>query len=147
MARPPKERPDVQIFTEIAAISQLVSNRLERVLPDGLSHAQFVVLRRFANQGGISTPAELARHFQVTKGAMTNTLQRLEAQGFVTVEADPSDGRRKLVTITPKGVAAHDVAIRAMRPMMDSLRSAFTDAEFAEALPFLTALRVWLDEL
>jgi DNA-binding MarR family transcriptional regulator len=147
MARPPKERPDVQIFTEIAAISQLVSNRLERVLPAGLSHAQFVVLRRFAHQGGISTPAELARTFQVTKGAMTNTLQRLEAQNYVTVVPDPGDGRRKLVTITPAGAAAHDVAIKAMRPMMDSLRSAFTDAEFVDALPFLAALRIWLDEL
>jgi DNA-binding MarR family transcriptional regulator len=147
MARPLKDRPDVQIFTEIAAIDRLVTNKLDRVLPHGLSHAQFAILRRFAHQGGISTPAELARAFQVTKGAITNTLHRLEAQGFIAIGADPADGRRKLVSITPAGVAAHAAAIAAMRPMMDSLRSAFTDAEFAEAAPFLAALRIWLDEV
>jgi hypothetical protein len=29
---------------------------------------------------------------------------------------------------------------------MEALRGAFTDAEFAAALPFLKALRIWLDE-
>ena len=146
MARQPKDRPDVQVFTQIAIIDQLVTNRLERVLPDGLSHAQFGVLTELGRQGGDTTPAELARLFQVTKGAITNTLQRLEAQGFITVEPDPTDGRRKRISATPAGLAAHDTALVAMRPLHDTLRSAFTEAEFVAALPFLKALRTWLEE-
>jgi DNA-binding MarR family transcriptional regulator len=146
MARPPIERPDVQVFTEIGIIDQLVANRFERCLPDGLSQAQFNVLTWFRHRGGISTPAELARVFQVTKGAMTNTLQRLQTQGLVNIEPDQADGRRKHVTITADGRAAHDAALIGLRPMTESLRSAFTDAEFREALPFLKALRTWLDE-
>jgi DNA-binding MarR family transcriptional regulator len=146
MARPPRERPDVQVFTEIGIIDQLVGNRLERVLPDGLSHAQFSVLTYFAHRGGVATPAELAGMFQVTKGAMTNTLQRLEAQGLVTIEPDAEDGRRKRVSATSAGLAAHDAALTALRPMTESLRSAFTEAEFIQALPFLKALRAWLYE-
>ncbi|MDR3511731.1 MAG: MarR family transcriptional regulator [Caulobacteraceae bacterium] len=146
MARRPQDRPDVKVFSEIGMIDQLVTNRLERVLPDGLSHAQFGVLTHFCHQGEVATPAELARAFQVTKGAMTNTLQRLEAQGFVAIEPDPQDGRRKLVAITPDGQAAHLAALHAMRPMTESLRSAFTEEEFVAALPFLKALRTWLDE-
>lgn len=146
MARPPRGRPDVQVFSEIGVIDQLVTNRFERILPDGLSHAQFSVLTWFRHQGCAASPAELARSFQLTKGAMTNTLQRLEAQGLVEVAADPDDGRRKRVTITPAGHGVHDAALTALRPMTESLRSAFTEAEFSAALPFLRALRTWLDE-
>ena len=146
MARQPKERPDVQVFTQIAIIDQLVTNRLERVLPEGLSHAQFGVLTQLGRHGGDTTPAELARLFQVTKGAITNTLQRLEGQGFITVEPDPNDGRRKRISVTPAGVTVHDKALLAMRPLHDTLRSAFTEQEFVAVLPFLKALRTWLEE-
>jgi DNA-binding MarR family transcriptional regulator len=146
MSPAPKDRPDVKVFTEIGIIDQLISNRVERVLPEGLSYAQFGVLVHFTRRGGQESPAQLAKAFQVTKGAMTNTLQRLEAQGFVRIEPDAADGRRKLVSITPEGVLAHDHGVLAMRPMMEAMRAAFTDAEFAAALPFLTALRMWLDE-
>ena len=146
MSPAPKDRPDVQVFTEIGIIDQLVTNRLERVLPAGLSYAQFGVLTHFARRGGQESPAQLAKAFQVTKGAMTNSLQKLAAQGFVQIEGDAVDGRKKLVSITPEGVAAHDAGLLAMRPQMEAMRSAFTDAEFAAALPFLTALRLWLDE-
>jgi DNA-binding MarR family transcriptional regulator len=145
MARQPKDRPDVEVFTQIAIIDQLVSNRLDRVLPEGLSHAQFGVLSRLERLGE-TTPAELARGFQVTKGAITNTLQRLETQGFVTIEPDANDGRRKRVAITPEGLAVREAALIAMRPLHDTLRSAFTEAEFVEVLPFLHALRTWLEE-
>ena len=146
MSPSPKDRADVKVFTEIGIIDQLVTNSLERVLPKGLSQAQFGVLIHFARRGGQETPAQLAKAFQVTKGAMTNTLQRLEAQGFVDIVPDAADGRKKLVSITPAGLDAHDAGLMAMRPQMESLREAFTEAEFAAALPFLTALRLWLDE-
>lgn len=146
MSPAPKDRPDVQVFTEIGIIDQLVTSRVERSLPAGLSYAQFGVLTHFARRGGQESPAQLAKAFQVTKGAMTNTLQRLEAQGYVLVEPDAEDGRKKLVSITTSGLAAYDRGLMGMRPMMDALREAFTEAEFLAALPFLTALRKWLDE-
>lgn len=141
-----KDRPDVQVFTEIGIIDQLVTARLERSLPDGMSAAQFGVLTHFTRRGGAQTPVQLARAFQVTKGAMTNTLQRLEAQGFVDIVPDETDGRRKLVTMTAKGADAHERALTALRPYYANLREAFTPEEFEQALPFLRALRIWLDE-
>jgi DNA-binding MarR family transcriptional regulator len=144
--RAPKDRPDVKVFTEIGIIDQLVCNRMERLLPPGVSRAQFGVLVHFARRGGQESPAQLAKAFQVTKGAMTNTLQKLSAQGLVRIDADAEDGRKKWVSITPEGLAAHDAGLMATRPMMEAMRSAFTEAEFRAALPFLTALRVWLDE-
>ncbi len=141
-----KDRPDVQVFTEIGIIQQLVTTRVERSLPDGMSGAQFGVLTHFARRGGTETPAQLAAAFQVTKGAMTNTLQRLEAQGFVDIAPDQTDGRRKLVSMTPRGAEAYEHAIATLRPHYVGLREAFTDEEFVAAIPFLKALRIWLDE-
>ena len=146
MARAPKSRADVQVLAEIGVIGQLTRNRLERALPDGLSQAQFNLLLRLAQHGAEESPVRLAQAFQVTKGAMTNTLQRLDAQGFVTVTGDEGDGRRKRVRITPAGLAAHDRALAAARPAMEALRGRFSGNEFDEALPFLSELRAWLDE-
>jgi DNA-binding MarR family transcriptional regulator len=141
-----KDRPDVSVLTEIGIISQLSNAALERSLPEGMSTAQFSVLSHFMRRGGEESPAKLAAAFQVTKGAMTNTLQRLEAQGFVAVAGDEADGRKKRVSMTQAGARAYEAGLMALRPRMEGLRSAFTEAEFEAALPFLKALRVWMDE-
>ncbi len=90
-------------FTEIGIIAQLSQSRLQQALPGGLKLSHFTVLNHFARRGGEQSPAELARAFQVTKGAMTNTVQRLAARGLVAVRPDPRDGRAKLVSPTPAG--------------------------------------------
>jgi DNA-binding MarR family transcriptional regulator len=141
-----KDRPDFLVFNEIAIIAQLATNRMERTLPAGMSSAQFGVLNHFYRRGGEETPAQLASAFQVTKGAMTHTLKQLESKGLVAVAAHGEDGRKKLVSITPEGVIAHNLAAAAVRPYLEQLREAFTDTDFQTALPFLRALRAWLDD-
>jgi DNA-binding MarR family transcriptional regulator len=143
---PARRRPDVELFTEIGIIQQLSNAALERALPDGLSAAGFGVLSHFVRLGREESPAQLAKAFQVTKGAMTNTLQRLEAAGLVAIRGDEADGRRKLVSLTPAGAAAYEDGLVRLKPRMDGLRSAFSEAEFEAALPFLRALRGWLDQ-
>jgi DNA-binding MarR family transcriptional regulator len=133
----------VEFFAEVGAIEQLHRNRLERVLPDGLSAAGFAVLNRLARRGA-ENPASLATGFQLSKGAITNTLQRLEAAGWISVAGDPADGRRKVASLTAEGQAAHAAAVAALRPLADDLRTAFPANAFSEALPFLAALRAWL---
>lgn len=146
MKRQPKDRPDIQVFAEIGAIDQLATVRIDRVLPEGLTHAQFMVLNHLAQRGQPFTPVQLARAFQVTKGAMTNTTQRLAAAGLISIASDVSDGRKKRLTITPAGRDAHDRCLAAIRPMVEGLRQAFSETDFAKVLPFLQALRGWLGE-
>lgn len=146
MAAAPRERPDVRVLTEITIIAQLAQAKLDRRLPAGLTSSQFGVLTHFMRRGGRASPAELASAFQVTRGAMTNTLQKLEAQGFVAIVGDAVDGRRKHVSLTPAGAAAYDAGVLAMKSDLEAMRSAFTDQEFLAALPFLEAFRDWFDE-
>ena len=93
----------IALFSEIVMVETLARNRLTRALPRGMELSHFMVLNHFARLGGEKTPAQLARVFHVTKGAMTNTVARLEAAGYVHVRPDWEDGRRKLVSISHAG--------------------------------------------
>ena len=72
----------IALFSEIVMVETLAHGRLARVLPKGMQLSHFMVLNHFARLGGEKTPAQLARVFHVTKGAMTNTLGRLDAAGW-----------------------------------------------------------------
>ena len=147
MTSPPPDDPLVfRFFNEIGIIEQLSRAQFERGLPHGLTLAQFKVLNHFARLGGERSPISLARAFQVTKGAVTNAVQKLEAKGFVATRPDPDDGRGKLVYLTDAGRAARDDAIATLQPVFPLLFAEFSDAEFAAALPFLERLRKFLDE-
>ena len=139
--------PLLAVLTEIGIIAHLVRTRFDRASPGGLNEAQFGVLNHFARTAKpFETPARLAHAFQVTKGAMTNTVRRLEALGFVEVGPDPDDGRGKRVRPTPTGLAAHRDAVEALRPGIEALLAGVDRAGIEAALPAVRALRLALDE-
>jgi DNA-binding MarR family transcriptional regulator len=139
-------RVSFQVMSEIAIIGHLADTALAKVLPAELSVAGFGVLNHFVrlNVEGES-PARLARAFQVTKGAMTYTLQQLEELGYVTVTPDPADARAKIVRMTKRGRKARDEGVARVDPGMKALIEVIGAQEFAKALPFLTKLRQVLD--
>ena len=145
MPEPSDDPPLFRLFTEIGIIEQLARNRWERVLPDGLKVSQFAVLNHLVRLGGAWSPARLARAFQVTKGAMTNTLQRLQARGLVVVTADPADGRGKLVRLTPAGRAMRERCLMTVEPLLSELARELSADDLATALPVLEKLRIYLD--
>ena len=134
-----------ELFTEIGIIDQLASTALERALPAGLSMAGFQVLLHLSRLPGDWGPARLAKAFQVTKGAMTNTVQRLEGLGYVTLEPDPTDARAKFVRVTPEGENAGRIALASVTPKMKAVAGALEAQEAQAALPFLRKLRAFLD--
>ena len=146
MKRDEALRISFQAMSEIAIIGHLADTALAKALPPELSVAGFGVLNHFArlNIEGQS-PARLARAFQVTKGAMTYTLQKLEEPGYVSVEPDPADARAKIVRLTKRGRRARDTAAARVNPGMLALLEAIGAEEFARALPFLIKVREVLD--
>jgi DNA-binding MarR family transcriptional regulator len=139
-------RISFQAMSEIAIIGHLADTALAQVLPPELSVAGFGVLNHFVrlNVEGES-PARLARAFQVTKGAMTYTLQKLEELGYVTMAPNPVDARAKIVRMTKKGRRARDAAAARVNPGMLAMLEAIGAEEFAQALPFLIKVRQVLD--
>lgn len=135
-----------RFFNEIGIIEQLARTRLERALPDGMKMSHFVVLNHLVRLGGQWSPARLAGAFQVTRAAMTNTLQRLEARALIRIEADPADGRGKLVSLSPAGREMREACIARLGPMLIELETEFGRRPFEAALPLLEAIRSYLDE-
>ena len=142
-----EEHPEVQVFDEISLIEHGVRTVIGRCLPVGLTYPQFEVLNLIARRGHDLTPAAIATALKMTPGAITNTLQRLEATRMITVEPCGADRRKKRVRLTAEGREAYGRAMTAIRPKMEKLREGFTQKEFREALPFLRALRVWMSEI
>ena len=135
-----------QLFLEIGIIDQLASTAFESQLPHGLTQAQFSILNHFTRLGDDKTPADLASAFQVTRGTMTSTLQKLEAKGFVSLQPSPQDGRSKRVFITDDGRSAHTDALKAAAPTLLRVNDALTDEDVRAILLTLQKLRKWLDE-
>lgn len=141
----PADAIEFAVLNEIGIIAQLSSAAFEARLPEGMRLAHFRVLNHFVRLGGERSMVKLADAFQVTKGAMTNTVGRLLERGYVTVRADPGDARAKLVSITAEGAAAREAALAGMGAELERLRAAFPAGDWAAALPFLRELRGWLD--
>ena len=79
----PHEQLAVALFSEVFMADQLARNRISRALPKGMELSHFSVLNHLANVADERTPAQLADAFHVTRGAMTNTLAKLEWAGHI----------------------------------------------------------------
>lgn len=133
------------VLNEITIIAQLARTAVDQALEPDLNAAGFGLLNHLARLPGDWTPVRLARAFQLTKGAITNTVQKLEARGFVRVEPAPDDARSKFVRLTDEGRAARDAALARLAPLIGGLRAAAPDLDFAAAAPFLARLRAVMD--
>ena len=131
----------IAFFSEILSVEQLARSRLSKALPKGMELSHFSVLNHLARIGSERTPAQLARTLHVTKGAMTNTLGKLEWAGHIHVRPDWEDARRKLVSISPAGRAARDSAIAAIAPVLREVGQSLGEDRLRAALPVLRELR------
>lgn len=142
----PPSPPLAEFFNEIGIIAQLSSAAFDRVLPEGLTRSQFSVLNHFVRLGGPRSLVALARSFQVTKGAMTNTASKLAAKGLITISPDPKDGRGKLVDITEEGRAMRERALAKLGPLLGKLAEGVDVAEIERMIEPLRRIRRGLDE-
>ncbi|WP_373355480.1 MarR family winged helix-turn-helix transcriptional regulator [Pseudoroseicyclus sp. CXY001] len=136
----------IALISEILTVDQLSRAQLTKVLPKGMELSQFSVLNHLAAHGGERTPAQLARVFHLTRGAMTNTLSKLEWNGWVHIRPDWDDARRKLVSLSPPGRAARDAAVAAIVPLMSDITARVGEEKVRQLLPVLRELRVKLSE-
>ncbi|MGY3438507.1 MULTISPECIES: MarR family winged helix-turn-helix transcriptional regulator [unclassified Marinovum] len=136
----------VALFSELFTADQMLRNRLSRMLPKGMELSHFSVLNHLARFKLERTPAQLARSFHVTRGAMTNTLNKLEIAGFVHIRPDWDDARSKLITISPAGVQARDAALDAITPLITDLVDELGQDKVRATLPVLRELRQKLEK-
>jgi DNA-binding MarR family transcriptional regulator len=137
----------VTLFSEILAVDQLARSSVARVLPKGMELSHFSVLNHLAHAAVEKSPAQLAQTFHLTRGAMTNTLSKLEWAGWVHVRPDWEDARRKMVSISPSGIAARDAAVAAIAPVIAKVVDTVGADKVRTALPVLREMRVQLSKV
>jgi DNA-binding MarR family transcriptional regulator len=117
----PSEATLFTYFNEISIIARLTIAQFERILPDCLNNSQFSVLNWFSRVDSQASPSRLATAFQVTPGAMTNTLKKLKSKGLVKIEPDELSGRKKKVSMTSKGEKLQKQAVNAAAALFQEM--------------------------
>lgn len=116
------------IVDRIYGIQRRFQRSLEAVLAEhGLTVQEWQVLSKLRNKGAPceSSPGELAEKLDLSSGAMTNRLDRMERSGLILRKPDPDDRRGVVVELTEEGRRAYEAATG-----MQARREAF----FASAL-------------
>ena len=90
---------------------------------------------------GPITAGELARRVGITSGAVTGAIDRLEAQGFVRRNSDPSDRRRVIVELAFEPSAGRQEEMEALfvplQQDMEVLADRFDDDQLQSVVDWL----------
>ncbi len=139
------DEPDVDEVAEavLAGVSLLVRRVRQSPVEGELSMPERSAMSRLARNGP-ATSAALARLEQISPQSMGATLARLEARGVVQRGADPSDGRRVVLSLTAAGVSLLRTKRSARSAQLArALADGFSEAELvqlAAAAPLLERL-------
>lgn len=124
--RPELDTAALGAVIRVMALNRRFTREAARALePLGLELFEYDVLSALRRQGTpYALPAtSLARETDLSAGAMTNRIDRLEERGLVERKADPEDRRSVIVQLTPKGRQAIDEAIHVrLEAARDSLK-------------------------
>ena len=135
----------VSLFSEISAIDHLLKVKLSKSLPIGMELSHFAILNHISTLEREKTPAQLARSFNLTKGAITNTLTKLAKMGYIHIRPDWDDARSKLISISTAGKSARDRAVASIEPILNDLMKVMGADKTKSIIPFLRDLRILLN--
>ncbi len=146
--------PEIDLETEaivdrIGGINRRLKREMEATLADhGLAHGEWQVMANLYHGGEpfCSSPGELSSELELSSGAMTNRLDRLEGRGFVKRRPDPQDRRGVQVELTPDGRRAWEATTNAQARKEALIASALTDREKKQLNALLRKLMLALEK-
>ncbi len=104
-----------------------------------LTYAQWLPLYKLVMNEG-HTMAGLARELEIDPGAMTRSLDRLEAKGLVRRERSTEDRRVVNLVLTDEGRAMAAQVPPVLAEVLNGHLAGFTDDEWRQLLSFLTRM-------
>ena len=113
--RLPMLDPEVEgIVDRIGGLQRRFKRAMDETLDEfDLDWSEYKLLSLLTREGEVyrSSPGKLARIMELSSGAMTNRLDRLEQAGLVRRLPDPDDRRGILVELTPDGKRVYEDAV------------------------------------
>ncbi|WP_353114505.1 MarR family transcriptional regulator [Microbacterium sp.] len=147
------QRPDLD-FSPLEVLSRVdrLSRHLDRARRDvfrrsDLEPWEWDVLSALRRAGAPFqlSPKQLLQQTLVSSGTMTNRIDRLVGRRFVRREADPTDGRSVLVTLTDDGKVRVDAAITRLVDAEATLLSALPRGDRERLAALLRKLSLSFD--
>jgi DNA-binding MarR family transcriptional regulator len=130
----------------LAQVCRLVGTRRRRKLKSiGLHHAQGMILSKLWHDDGMSQRA-LALALQITPPTASNTLQRMERDGWIERRRDESDQRIVRVYLTEKARSFHEEIRASFRELDREMGLALTERERATLRHSLLKVHRFLEE-
>ena len=108
--------PAMAVVTSVMRVQQLLLARADAALrPFELSFSRYEVLMllSFSSRGALPL-GKIGERLQVNPASVTNAIHRLEGQGLVEREPNPTDGRGRLARLTDEGRARAEAATEAV---------------------------------
>lgn len=136
-----------KVLTEISIISNLADREFERLMPGGLTLAQFGVLNHLLRLDARQTIGEIAAAMTVAQPTMSSTVRKLNDKNYVELIPDTEDRRVKRVKVTRAGRSARNRAVKAAGPGLAALKDAMPGADWQAMLTELTRLRTIIDSI
>jgi MarR family 2-MHQ and catechol resistance regulon transcriptional repressor len=88
----------------------------------------------------------IGQRINLTSGAVTTAVDRLQARGFVIRRLDPSDRRARIVTLTPQGKETIGAIFGQHKQAMDQVAGGLTDRERATLIRLIKKLGLTAQE-
>ena len=143
--RPELETDSLGVVIRITSLSRaFLRQATDALTPLDLELFEYDVLSALRRQGRpYALPATgIAKETGLSSGAMTNRIDKLESRGFVTRQADKSDRRAVIVSLTSQGKQAIDNAIQLRLDAADESLQGLSARERGDLAALLRKVRL-----
>ena len=72
---------------------------------------------------------DIEEKLKISKAAVSDVLNSMESRGIITKEADVCDARRKRIIISKKAIETHDVMMKRLDSLNDSILDGISEDE------------------
>ena len=112
----------------------------QKVRDQGVTYGTWFFLRALWEEDGISQ-VELGKRVATSAPSTVAAINKMKRAGFVTVRKDPEDGRRMIVSLTPKGRALEEVLLPRLAELNRALTRGLTKAQVGELREMLRLIQ------
>ena len=137
---PGQHRPDQSVgFLMRKVLGSVLAQVDAQLCAYDLTYVQWLPLYKLVMKEG-NTVAGLARELHIDPGAMTRSLDRLEAKGLVRRERSTEDRRVVYLVLTDEGRKVARKVPTVLAGVLNGHLRGFSEAEWLQLLEFLTRM-------
>lgn len=130
-----------EIHHRFMKINRLHRSAVEKRMSGcGIHRSQHMLLMFLHRCESTPTQREIADRFEISPAAVATSLKKLEADGYITRQANKSDTRQNMISITDKGRAVVEFSKSTFDELDRMTYSALSEQELCELYRLLTKI-------